>query len=134
MTPEEADAFLREPRIADLATVRPDGSPHVAPVWFHYDGETVKVFARPTAVKLRNIAHDPRVSISVATPDAPYRYVIVNGTATVSDAEDITQLVHAMALNYKGADEGPPYAEQILSRMNFVVITVTPSKISGWSE
>ena len=67
-------------------------------------------------------------------PDAPYRYVIVNGTATVSDTEDIAQLVHAMALNYKGADEGLPYAEQILSRMNFVVITVTPSKISGWSE
>ena len=134
MTPEQAAAFLREPRIADLATVRPDGSPHVAPVWFHWDGEAVKVFARPTAVKLRNIAHDPRVAISVATPGAPYAYVIVTGAATVSADEDVAGLVHAMALNYKGAEDGPPYAEELLARMDFVVITVTPSKISGWTE
>ncbi|MYE46610.1 MAG: PPOX class F420-dependent oxidoreductase [Chloroflexi bacterium] len=135
MTAEEADTFLREGRVADLATVRPDGSPHVAPVWFHYDGEVVKVFARPTAVKLRNIANDPRVSISIATPGRPYQYVIVTGTAEVSEDEDVSELVQTMARNYMGEVDGPPYAEQILSRMTpFSVITVTPSKISGWSE
>ena len=50
MRPEDVEKFLREPRIADLATVRPDGAPHVAPVWYHYDGESVKIVADPKAV------------------------------------------------------------------------------------
>ena len=61
MTPEQAKIFLSEPRIADLATVRPDGAPHVAPVWYHYDGDKVKIVADPTAVKLRNI--DPVLAL-----------------------------------------------------------------------
>ena len=81
MTSEQIDQYLSLPMIADLATVNPDGSPHVAPVWFRWDGDVVKVFTQTTAVKVRNIRQDARVSISIAKQDAPYGYVIVNGTA-----------------------------------------------------
>ncbi len=133
MKSDEVEKFLREPRIADLATVRPDGSPHVAPVWFHYDGENVKIIADPEAVKLRNIDHDPRVALSIATPDAPYRYVIVRGTAERSD-EDPWELVRVMALNYKGEVEGPDYAARIKSKLTLCTIIVTPSRIIGWTD
>ena len=85
MTPEQIDEYLSRPMIADLATVNLDGSPHVAPVWFRWDGEVVKVFTQTTAVKVRNIRQDARVAVSVATQEAPYGYVIVNGTAEISD-------------------------------------------------
>ncbi len=133
MRPEDVEKFLREPRIADLATVRPDGAPHVAPVWYHYDGDSVKIVADPKAVKLRNIDRDPRVVLSVATQDEPYRYVIVRGTAERSD-EDPWKLVRVMALNYKGEAESSDYAARLRKKMSLCAIIVTPSRIIGWTD
>ena len=133
MTHDEIDAFLREPRIADLATVKPDGAPHVAPVWFHYDGENLFVIARPSAVKLRNIAHEPRVSLSIPTPNEPYGYVVVTGTAEVS-ADGAAEVFRAMAVHYKGRVEGGRYVERRLAEARFHLITVTPSKFIAWEE
>ena len=133
MTHDEIGAYLREPHIADLATLRLDGSPHVAPVWYHYDGDKVMVVAERTAVKVRNIGDDPRVSLSIATDTEPYKYVLVTGDATISDA-GTADLVRVMAVHYKGNVEGRRYADEVLEDMDFCVITVTPSKISGWLD
>ena len=131
MTHDEIGAYLREPHLADLATLGLDGSPHVAPVWYHYDGDKVMVASERTAVKVRNIRNDPRVSLSIATDSEPYKYVLVSGDATISDT-GIPNLVRAMAVHYLGDAEGQTYANKALVDMDFCVITVTPSKISGW--
>lgn len=133
MTSEQIDAYLRRPMIADLATLNADGSPHVAPVWFRWDGEVVKVFTQTTAVKVGNIRRDPRVAMSVATQQAPYGYVIVNGTAAISN-EGIPDEVRAMAIHYKGEVEGEIYIRQALREMTFRLITITPTKIIGWLD
>ncbi len=133
MTGDQIDTFLREPRVADLATIRPDGSPHLAPVWYHYDGERVMVIASRTAVKTRNIRNDPRVALSIATEAAPYEYVLVTGTASVSD-DAAPDLLRTMAEHYKGVTEGRRYADQVLNDADFITITVTPSRISGWRD
>ena len=133
MTPEQIDAYLSEPRIADLATINPDGSPHIAPVWYRYDGAVVKVFTQHTAVKLRNIRHDPRVALSIATHSEPYGYVIVSGTAAISD-EGIPDEVRQMAIHYKGEAEGEAYIREALAQFTFRLITITPTKMSGWME
>lgn len=133
MTPEQIDAYLDQPRIADLATLNADGSPHVAPVWFRYDGEVVKVFSQTTAVKVRNIRRDGRVALSVAAQEAPYGYVIVNGSATIS-SDGIPDEVRAMAIHYKGEAEGEAYIQEALREMTFCLITIAPTKIIGWSE
>ena len=133
MTPDQIDAYLSEPRIADLATINPDGSPHIAPVWYRYDGDVVKVFTQHTAVKLRNIRHDPRVALSIATHSEPYGYVIVSGTAVISD-EGIPDEVRQMAIHYKGEAEGETYIREALAQFTFRLITITPTKMSGWLE
>lgn len=131
MTPEEIDEFLREPHICDLATVRPDGSPHVTPVWHHYDGENLVILADDSAVKVRNIRHEPRVAASIATDNRPYKYVLVHGVATLS-YENIREYVGAMANNYLGREEGKTYTEKAVRETHFVVITIRPTKIIGW--
>ena len=133
MTPEQIDAYMSEPRIADLATINPDGSPHIAPVWYRYDGAVVKVFTQHTAVKLRNIRHDPRVALSIATQSEPYGYVIVSGAAAISD-EGIPDEVRQMAIHYKGEAEGEAYIREALAQFTFRLITITPTKMSGWLE
>ena len=133
MTPEEMDAFMREPRIANIATLRPDGSPHVTPVWHHYAGERVIVLCEQSAVKLRNLRRDPRVSVCIATDDEPYMYVLVDGTVAISE-DRIPELVHSMAVRYMGQEEGERYTDRLLEELRFSVITITPTKVLGWVD
>ena len=133
MTPEETADFLREPRIADLVTLRPDGSPHVAPVWYDYDGSLFRFIVGPTAVKVRNIQRDPRVAVSIATADRPYGYVLVDGTATIVD-DDYKELLWDMSVRYLGAEDGERYAARVYRDEVYCTIVVTPSKVKGWSD
>ena len=55
LSQEEREDFLGEPRIAHLVTLRPEGTPHAAPVWFLWDGGKAWVMADGGAIKVRNI-------------------------------------------------------------------------------
>ena len=131
MTPEQIDGYLAQPRVADLVTLNADGSPHIAPVWYHYDGAVVKVFTETGAVKVRNIRRDGRAALSVAAPGPPNGYVIVNGNAAVAagDPDD----VRAMAKRYMSEQDAAAYIAE-LQGAEFCAITIAPTKIFGWSE
>ncbi|MCH7652089.1 MAG: PPOX class F420-dependent oxidoreductase [Chloroflexi bacterium] len=132
MTPEQIEDYLSKPHIADLATVRPDGSPHVAPVWFLYEDGVVKVLAETSSVKVKNLKSEPRVSVSIATDQQPYEYVIVNGVAEVSGG-DISDILRRISVHYQGPEEGERYAEKTLRELVLCLITIRPSKLIGWS-
>ncbi len=132
MTPEQIEAYLSKPHIADLATVRPDGSPHVAPVWFLYENGFIKVLAETSSVKVRNLKGESRVSVSIATDQRPYEYVIVNGVAEISEG-DISDILRRISVHYQGLEEGERYAEKTLRELELCLITIRPSKLIGWS-
>jgi PPOX class probable F420-dependent enzyme len=91
LTPTEARAFLLErPRTAKLASVRADGRPHVAPVWFDLDGDALIFTTWHTTVKAANIRRDPRVSLCVDDEAPPFAFVLIDGVATLSD--DLAEL------------------------------------------
>lgn len=56
---------LRTDQIAWLGTVRPDGQPHMVPVWFFWDGESVLVFTKPEYQKVRNLRRNPRATLTL---------------------------------------------------------------------
>ncbi len=90
MSGEEIRAFLsHDARTGKLATVRPDGSPHVAPIWFVVDDDGTVVFTtgRDT-VKGRALQRDPRISMVVDDEAPPFAYVRVDGTADLSEDLD----------------------------------------------
>ena len=128
MTDEQIGAFLSEPHISMLATVQPDGVPHVTPVWHHYDGERLYVCSDATSVKARNIQEEPKVTLLVATVSPPHQYVMVQGRAELS-RDKISELVWAMSIAYKGEEEGRVYAEQAIRDFDFVTITIEPTNI-----
>ena len=132
MTPEQIEDYLAMPHIADLATGRPDGSPHVAPVWFLYEDGVVKVLAETSSVKVKNLKSEPRVSVSIATDQQPYEYVIVNGVAEISEG-DISEILRRISVHYQGTEEGERYAEKTLRELVLCLITIRPSKLIGWS-
>jgi len=92
MSREEWRAFLlASPRTAKAATVRPDGRPHVAPVWFDLDGDEVIFTTWHSTVKARDLQRDPRISLCVDDERPPFSFVLLEGTAKLSDNLDEVQ-------------------------------------------
>ncbi|MBT2418478.1 PPOX class F420-dependent oxidoreductase [Streptomyces sp. ISL-22] len=93
MTDEEWRAFVSHgTRTGKLSTVRADGSPHVAPIWFVLDGDEVVFNTGKSSVKGRNLARDGRVALCVDDDQPPYGFVILQGSARIS--EELEELRH----------------------------------------
>jgi hypothetical protein len=89
MTDDEWRAFVSAgTRTGKLSTVRADGRPHLAPVWFVLDGDDLVFNTGKDTVKGRNLARDPRVSLCVDDERPPYAFVVCEGTATISEDPD----------------------------------------------
>ena len=131
LTPENVDAFLKKPIITNLATINRDGSPQVTPVWHLYDGEKIRIMSASTAVKVRNIQRDARVTLSIAGHTEPYQYVLIKGNA-VESYNGIWDFLIAISMHYKGESEGAKYAEKAIKETEFCILTITPIKIAGW--
>ena len=71
--PEFLDLVTTKKAFANLATVMPNGSPQVTPVWFDFDGRYLRVNSARGRVKDKNMRRDPRVALSIRDPDNPYR-------------------------------------------------------------
>jgi PPOX class probable F420-dependent enzyme len=92
---------------AHLATIMPDGSPQVTPVWFHYrDGKFIVNSARGR-VKDKNIKEGSPVALSVLDPDNAYRHVAVRGTVTKVTEEGAFAMIDSLAKKYIGQDKYP---------------------------
>ena len=78
LTEKQAELFLGK-NFGAVATIRPDGTPHVTPVWIDYDGEHVVFNTATGRAKWHHMRRDPRVTIEVYSQDDPYDYVTVTG-------------------------------------------------------
>lgn len=92
---------------AGLATVMPDGSPQVTPVWIDYDGEFVVFNTAVGRQKDKNLQADGRVSLALIDPDNPYRYLEVRGTVVERTLEGADDHINKMAKKYMGVDVYP---------------------------
>ena len=115
MTRDEWRAFLTDPvRTAKVATVRADGRPHVAPVWFFLDDDDTIVFTTgATTVKGRTITADPRLALCVDDDRPPFSFVVVEGRAEVSeDADALLHWATALGRRYMGPDRAEEYGRR----------------------
>jgi PPOX class probable F420-dependent enzyme len=107
----EIRAFLQEgTRTGKLATVRADGRPHVAPVWFVLDGDTLIFTTGASSVKAKNFRRDARVAFSVDDERPLYSFAVIEGT--VETSEDMSELkvwTTKIAARYMGADRAEEY-------------------------
>ena len=99
-------ALLREKVLAHVATVMPDGSPQVTPVWVDTDGEAVLFNTAKGRLKHRNLSRDPRVAISITDRNDDYRTVVIRGGAELID-EGADELIDRLAKKYRGLTATP---------------------------
>jgi PPOX class probable F420-dependent enzyme len=132
MSPAERDAFLRETRIAKLATLNEDGSPNVVPVWFEWTGEEALVFTGRTSPKVRRIERDNRVALSVEEPvGVAEAWVTVEGRCEVDPDTDATwELVKRLAARYYAPERAnTALKEWEAGRANWVTLRIRPTRI-----
>ncbi len=102
--PESHADILRKKSFAHVATINPDGSPQVTPVWVDYDGEYILIDSAAGRKKDRNLRERPRVAVSVQDPDNPYRYLGVEGEVAEITEEGAVALIHKLSHKYNGTD------------------------------
>ncbi|MGW4733349.1 PPOX class F420-dependent oxidoreductase [Streptomyces shenzhenensis] len=111
MTDEEWREFVSYgTRTGKLSTVRADGSPHVAPIWFLLDGDEVVFNTGKETVKGRNLARDARVALCVDDDRPPFHFVVLSGRARLSeDLGEVRQWATRIGARYMGEDRAEEF-------------------------
>lgn len=122
--------FLEKPRIGRLATVRADGSAHIAPIWFRFDAGEFLILTERGSQKHKNIERDPRVELCIDDERPPYHTVLVRGRVSVEAAPG-TEWRTELAVHYLGDEAGRRYIAENM-HANDVMLRVVPLKVTGW--
>jgi PPOX class probable F420-dependent enzyme len=114
MTEAHRRAFLLEgTRTGVLATVRKDGRPHAAPVWFTLDGDDVLFTTAADTVKARNLRRTGAATLVVDDPAPPYHFVTIDGQVEISeDLDQMRQWATVLGARYMGADQGEAFGRR----------------------
>jgi PPOX class probable F420-dependent enzyme len=112
--------LLKGKNFGVVATVGEDGAPQTSVVWVDTDGENVVFNTTNARAKGRNLRHDPRVSISIWDNDDPYKYLEVEGDASL-DENGAGEHINDLSLKYEGKDFHTP--------VNRVIVRVKPSRV-----
>jgi PPOX class probable F420-dependent enzyme len=105
--PAGFEKLFEQPVFASLATVMPDGSPQVTPVWIDFDGKHILVNSAKGRVKDRNMGRNPKVALSIMDPQNPYRYLGVRGKVAEITEQGADAHINKMAKKYLNVDKYP---------------------------
>ena len=105
--PDQYKDILSKVAFANLATVMPDGSPQVTPVWFDFDGNNIWVNSAKGRVKDKNMRRNKRVALSITDPDNAYRHLDVQGEITEITEQGADAHIDKLAKKYLGKDKYP---------------------------
>ncbi|GAA2116203.1 PPOX class F420-dependent oxidoreductase [Kitasatospora saccharophila] len=117
--------LLERPLFGHLATIRPDGTPQVNPVWFRWDGERLWFTTETARYKYRNLAANPNAALSVNDPDQPYRYLEVRGTVDTFVPDTSTDGFFELAARY-----GMDFERPIPDAPRRVMVGLLPHRVT----
>jgi len=131
LTPVEIRKFLQGPWTARLACLRPDGKPHVIPVWQEWDGKAFYLIAWQGSMWAEYLLHNPEVSLTIDEPWPPLRRVSARGRAAAlplpRDDPQLSALLQRLSQRYLGDAALAPSAGQIQQ-----VFQIIPETLRGW--
>ncbi len=128
--PEKYLDLFQKRSFAHFATVMPDGTPQVTPVWVDYDGEYVLVNTAKGRQKARNVERDAKVALDILDPDDPYRWLAVRGQVAEVTEEGADDHIDKLAQRYRGVAKYPfrrPDEQRI-------IIKIAPSRVTHSSR
>lgn len=129
LVPETHQDLLRDETraFAFLATIMPDGSPQLTPVWFNTDGESILINSSQGRVKDRNMRARPEVALLILDPQNSYRYIQIRGKVVDMTTEAAVEHINQLSLKYTG---NPEY-QRMMPGMVRVKYRIMPDKVSA---
>jgi PPOX class probable F420-dependent enzyme len=110
-----------------IATLMPDGSPQVTPVWVDLEGDRILVNTAEGRTKIRNVRRDPRVAISVHDQENPYKSAFLRGLVVEIRSEGAEDHIDKMSKKYGGPDIYPAHDPEHPR----VLLVIEPTHVSG---
>ncbi len=122
-----AQELLQSKIPARLAYVWTDGTPRVVPIWFHWNGREIVMGTPPKAPKLKALAKNPKVSLTIDGNDFPNKVLLIRGTARLESVDGIVPEYLAAAERYFERELREAWLGQLRTRVSSMVrITITP--------
>jgi PPOX class probable F420-dependent enzyme len=125
--PDVLLALLRRPSTCYLATLMPDGAPHLTQTWVDTDGRHILINSVQGFRKIRNIERDPRVAVTISDPDRPARYYTVRGRVLDITTAGARDHIEQLAQRYLGTAY-PWYGGRDQTRL---LLTIEAEKITS---
>jgi len=122
-----AQELLHSKIPARLAYIWTDGTPRVVPIWFHWNGREIVMATPPKAPKLKALAKNPRVSLTIDDNTFPHKVLLIRGSARLEPVEGIVPEYEAAAARYFDADLAKGWLGQLRTLVSSMVrITIAP--------
>jgi len=122
-----AQELLRSTIPARLAYVGTDGAPRVVPIWFHWNGDEIVMGSPPKAPKLKALARNPKVALTIDDNTFPHKVLLIRGSARMEPVNGIVPEYALAAERYFGPEQGKGWVDQLAKMVSSMVrVTVTP--------
>lgn len=129
MSTQEMIDFLSESNLARIATVKPNCSPHVSPVWYLWEKNQLLIAIPKTSVKTRNIRKNNKVAVTIDNNIGP-KGVIIEGTAEIEELDEEIELT--LIQRYVSPENLDKYVEYAHADLPSVLLRIHPEKIITW--
>lgn len=112
-----AQELLHSTNPARLAYVWRDGTPRVIPIWFHWTGKEIVLGTPVTSPKVKLLADNTPVALTIDGVAWPYKALSIRGTARVETVDGVAPEYAAAAERYFGPEQGRAWVEQVRGLM-----------------
>jgi PPOX class probable F420-dependent enzyme len=124
--------FLEREPIVWLSTVRPDGGPHVVPIWFWWDGRTITAYSKPDAQKARNIRVNPAAMLALGDADDDFDVGLIHARAELTGEPTPDPLPAPFVAKYGGRMAAMGLTARSFAATYSQVIRIVPDRYLGW--
>ncbi|MFN8484321.1 MAG: TIGR03667 family PPOX class F420-dependent oxidoreductase [Anaerolineae bacterium] len=115
-----------------LSSVRPDGRPHLVPVWFLWDGNAITIFSQPNNQKIRNLRANAHVALALEAANEGEDVAILEGTAELVAVDDVATILDPYREKYAASIAEMGWTPETMLASYSQPIRVTPTKLIAW--
>lgn len=126
------DRLLREEHVVWLSSVRPDGRPHVVPIWFSWDGREILIASKPDAQKIRNLRANAKVMLAVGEAEDDFDVGLLEGHAELLDEPAAAVLPAAHLAKYRSQMAAIGLSPAEFHATYSQVIRIVPTRWLPW--
>ena len=130
--PSRVDALLEGESVVWLSSVRPDGRPHLIPIWFLWDGEAVLFASKPQACKVANLRANADCMLAIGDPDEDFDVALIEARAELAEIPTTDLLAAGLQTKYRDRMDVAGLTPAIFAATYSQVVRIVPTRWLPW--